>query len=122
MSVVGLLGLASSLSVASAERTREFGVMRALGASRGVVLRVVLFEGIVTGLASGVAAVALAWPLTVVVARVLAAIAAQGLAPRLGGGAVGTLLLVLLAGATLASLFPALRASRWSVRESLAVA
>jgi len=122
MSVVGLLGLASSLSVASAERTREFGVMRALGASRGVVLRVVLFEGIVTGLASWVAAVALAWPLTVVVARVLAAIAAQGLAPRLGGGAVGTLLLVLLAGATLACLFPALRASRWSVRESLAVA
>jgi putative ABC transport system permease protein len=122
MSIVGLLGLASALSVSSAERTREFGVMRALGASRGVVLRVVLVEGLVIGVASWAASIALSWPLSAVVGRVLASISAQDLAPRLGGGAVVVLLAALLVGATVASLAPALRASRWTVRESLALA
>jgi len=122
MAVVGLLGLASALSVATAERTREFGVLRALGASRGLALRVVLAEGALIGLASWAAAVGLALPLSAVVARVLASIAAQDLAPRLDPGAVALLLAALLAGAFAASLAPALRASRWTVRQSLALA
>jgi putative ABC transport system permease protein len=122
MAVVGLLGLASALSVATAERTREFGVLRALGASRGLALRVVLAEGAVIGVASWAAAVVLALPLSAVVARVLAAIGAQDLAPRLDPGAVALLLAALLAGAVAASVAPALRASRWTVRRSLAFA
>ncbi|MFL6630220.1 MAG: FtsX-like permease family protein [Vitreoscilla sp.] len=122
MAVVGLLGLASALSVATAERTREFGVLRALGASRGLALRVVLAEGAVIGVASWAAAVVLALPLSAVVARVLASIAAQDLAPRLDPAAVALLLAALLAGAVAASLAPALRASRWTVRQSLALA
>jgi putative ABC transport system permease protein len=122
MGVVGLLGLASALSVATAERTREFGVMRALGASRGVALGVVLAEGAVIGTASWLLAVGLSLPLSAVVGRVLASISAQDLAPRLGAPAVALLLLALLAGAVVASLGPALRASRWSVRQSLALA
>jgi len=120
--VVGLLGLASALSVATAERTREFGVLRALGASRGLALRVVLAEGALIGLASWAGAVALALPLSAVVARVLASIAAQDLAPRLDPTAVAVLLAALMAGAVAASLAPALRASRWTVRQSLALA
>jgi putative ABC transport system permease protein len=122
MAVVGLLGLASALSVAAAERTREFGVMRALGASRGLVLRVVLAEGVVIGGASWALAVVLSLPLSAVVGRVLASISAQDLAPRLAGPAVAALLAALLAGAVVASLGPALRASRRTVRESLALA
>ena len=86
MAVVGLLGLASALSVATAERTREFGVMRALGASRGLALRVVLAEGAVIAVASWALAVVLSLPLSAVVGRVLASIAAQDLAPRLERG------------------------------------
>ena len=122
MAVVGLLGLASALSVATAERTREFGVMRALGASRGLVLRVVLAEGIVTAGTSWALAVVLSLPLSAVVGRVLASISAQDLAPRLAAPAVAALLVALLVGAVVASLGPALRASRWTVRESLALA
>ena len=122
MAVVGLLGLASALSVATAERTREFGVMRALGASRGLALRVVLAEGAVIGVASWAVAVVLALPQSAVVARVLASIAAQDLAPRLDPAAVALLLVALLAGAVAASLAPALRAARWTVRQSLALA
>ena len=122
MSVVGLLGLASALSVATAERTREFGVMRALGAGRGLALRMVLAEGALIGIASWGLAVALSLPLSAVVGRVLASIAAQDLAPRLDGRAVVSLLAALLVGAVAASLAPALRASRWTVRQSLALA
>ncbi len=122
MSLVGLLGLASALSVATAERTREFGVMRALGASRGLALRVVLAEGVIIGGAGWALAVGLSLPLSAVVGRVLAAISGQDLAPRLAGPGVAALLAALLVGAVIASLGPALRASRWSVRESLAFA
>ena len=122
MGVVGLLGLASALSVASAERTREFGVMRALGASRAVALRVVVAEGLVIAVASWALAVALSLPLSAGVGRVLASIAAQDLAPRLGGASIALLLAALLLGAIAASLAPALRASRWTVRESLSLA
>jgi putative ABC transport system permease protein len=122
MAVVGLLGLASAQSVAAAERTREFGVMRALGASRGLVLRVVLAEGVVIGGASWALAVALSLPLSAVVGRVLASISAQDLSPRLAGPTVAALLAALLAGAVVASLGPALRASGRPVRESLALA
>ena len=122
MSIVGLLGLASALSVSVAERTREFGVMRAIGASRGIILRVVLVEGLVVGVASWVLAVGLSLPLSAVVGRVLASVASQNLSPRLSFTAVALLLAALLVGAVAASVAPALRASRWTVRESLALA
>ena len=122
MAIVGLLGLASALSVSVAERTREFGVMRALGASRTIVLRVVLVEGLVVSVASWVLAVGLSLPLSAVVGRVLASVASQDLAPRLSISAVALLLAALLVGAVAASVAPALRASRWTVRESLALA
>jgi putative ABC transport system permease protein len=122
MSIVGLLGLASALSISTAERTREFGVMRALGATRGLALRVVLAEGLVIGCAGWALAVVLSLPLSAVVGRVLASIAAQDLVPRLSASAVVALLVALLAGAVAAGIAPAWRASRWTVRESLALA
>ena len=82
----------------------------------------VLAEGAVIGAASWALAVGLSLPLSAVVGRVLGSISAQDLAPRLGAPAVCLLLLALLAGAVAASLGPALRASRWSVRQSLALA
>lgn len=122
MATVGLLGLVSALSVSVAERTREFGVMRALGASRSIVLRIVLVEGLVVGVASWVVAVGLSLPLSAIVGRVLASVVSQDLAPRLSISAVALLLAALLVGAVAASVAPALRASRWTVRESLALA
>ena len=122
MAIVGLLGLTSALSVSVAERTREFGVMRALGASRNIVLCVVLVEGLVVSVTSWVLAVGLSLPLSAVVGRVLASVTSQDLVPRLSIFAVALLLAALLVGAVAASVAPALRASRWTVRESLALA
>src|SRR5262249_58113873 len=45
LAVVGGLGLMGTMSINVLERTREIGVLRAIGASNGAVLRIVIVEG-----------------------------------------------------------------------------
>ena len=70
LATVGLLGV---VSTAAAQRTREFGIRMALGASGGSILRLVLSEGFVVTAAGGV----------------LGLLAARGLAAVLGAALVG---------------------------------
>jgi putative ABC transport system permease protein len=46
ISVVGFAGLTSTMSTNVLERTREFGVMSAIGATTSMVRRLVVLEGI----------------------------------------------------------------------------
>jgi putative ABC transport system permease protein len=62
MAVVGWLGLATTLSANVLDRTREFGVMRAIGAPVSVIRRVVVLEGVFLALASCAIALAAAVP------------------------------------------------------------
>src|SRR5262249_49418015 len=57
MAPVGGLGLAATLSTNVAERTREFGVVRAIGGSPATVVRMVVTEGLFAGALSWVVAV-----------------------------------------------------------------
>src|SRR5581483_12379204 len=52
---VGGFVIANTLSITIAQRTREFATLRAMGASARQVLRVVIVEGLVTGLVASVA-------------------------------------------------------------------
>lgn len=119
MAVVGALGLASALGQSVVERTREFGVMRAIGARAASIRRMVVTEGLLIGAASTAAAVVLAWPLSRGVGGVLASISTQDLQPRLAPAAVAVWALIALVGAAGVSLAPAGRAARITVRESL---
>ena len=121
MAIVGGLGLMGTMSLNVLERTREIGVMRAVGASNGAVRRIVLIEGITIGLLSAVIAIALSFPL------------GQGLAALVGeaifqlplsyvisvNGIIMWLVIVMIL-ATVSSLLPAYNASRLTVREILA--
>ena len=119
--VVGCIGLASTMSTNVLERTREFGVMRAIGASAATVRRIVVAEGIFVAVASCVVAALPALLLTVVMSAGLGNLFLFGALPfRVSGLAIVIWVVVAVLGATLASLVPAYRASRrLTVREAL---
>lgn len=121
MGIVGALGLTSTMSTSVVERTREFGVMRAIGAIPKTVLRLVVSEGVIIGLMSFVLAVVLALPLSLMVGTVIGNMAFLVPLP-LAVSPLGLLLwlAVVIVGSAVASVFPAWRASRLTVRESLA--
>jgi len=58
--VVVVLGIASVLVVSVVQKGREIGILRAMGATRGQVLRVFLVQGAVVGSVGSVAGLALA--------------------------------------------------------------
>lgn len=62
ITLVGGLGLAGTMSMNVLERTREIGVMRAVGASDGAVLRVILVEGLLMAILSWFLAIFFAIP------------------------------------------------------------
>ena len=121
MAVVGTLGLASAMSSSVIERTREFGVMRAIGATSRVVLRNVVSEGVFTGLLSWLIAIPLSLPLSTQVGNLVGSLSFRMPLPLfLSPVALGIWLVVVLAGSAAASAFPAQRAARLTIRETLA--
>lgn len=119
MAVVGLLGLASSLGSSVLERTREFGIMRALGASSAAVVRSVMVEGMLTALASFVVAVVVAAAPSAVVGAILASISNQPLTLKLSPGAAAMWLAGVLLAALVASYFPATRAAGLTIKQTM---
>lgn len=120
MALVGVLGLASALSTSVVERTHEFGVMRAIGASRRAVLESVISEALFTATASYVIAVPLSLLFAFVLDVLLGRLMFQTLHLTASPLGMGLWLLTVLVGAAAASVVPALRAARLTVREALA--
>jgi putative ABC transport system permease protein len=120
MALVGFLGLASSLGTSVVERTREFGVLRTVGARSAAVIRLVVTEGVITAMLSWFVALALSLPLSAQVGAVLGAISAQELLLRLSPIASIVWMLTLVFGAAVVSYLPARRAANLTVRETLA--
>jgi putative ABC transport system permease protein len=121
VAAVGGLGLAGMMSLNVLERTREIGVLRAVGAANGPIRGIVLIEGMVVGLLSWL----LALPFSVPASSVFGAILGQTMMGRpvpFAYGLTGPLvwLVIVLTISAVASLMPAQRASRISVREALA--
>jgi putative ABC transport system permease protein len=63
IAAVGGMGLMGTMSINVLERTREIGVMRAIGAATGSILQIVLVEGVLIGLISWAQGVLLGWPI-----------------------------------------------------------
>jgi putative ABC transport system permease protein len=120
MGLVGSVGLGSSMSTSVAERSREFGIMRCIGARSGVVLRNVLCEGVFIALMSVPLAVLLALPLSAAIGAFLGNMLFGAAFPLvLSLKAVLAWLALVLVSATLASAFPAWKASRFTIHQSL---
>jgi len=121
VALVGGIGLMGSLSISVVERTREIGVMRAIGAGSGTMMGMFVMEGVLQGL--------LSWAIAVPVSFILGKPLANALGQTMFEAnldfaynfeAVLIWLVIILVISTLASILPARNATVISVRESLA--
>jgi putative ABC transport system permease protein len=121
LAAVGGIGLMGTMSLNVLERTREIGVMRAIGASDGAILQIVITEGIIIGLLSWLIGAVLALPLSKGLSNVVGiAIMQSTLSYTYSVGGMALWLVVVIILATLASFWPARNASRVTVRDVLA--
>ncbi len=115
--VISLFGIVNTLVLAIHERTRELGMLRAIGTSRRQVRQIVRYESVITALIGAVLGVVLGAIFAVLVTI-----------PLKGDGyvisiPVGILLVLLLCAAlagVLAAILPARRAAKLNVLEALA--
>jgi putative ABC transport system permease protein len=111
------------LSISVVERTREIGVMRAIGARTPTILGMFVMEGVLQGLLSWVVVVPISFVLGQPMANALGmTLFDASLDYQFNNGAVLIWLGIILIISTLASLLPARSATLISVRDSLAYA
>ncbi len=121
MAVVGALGLMGTMSINVLERKREIGVMRAIGASDGAVLRIFIVEGVIIGVMS--------WVGGIIISQFMARLISYQVGMNFlelplhflynWFGPLLWLLIVIFISAV-ASVVPAYNAARLSVRETIA--
>jgi putative ABC transport system permease protein len=120
LGVLGAIALASTMSANILDRTREFGVMHAIGARPKAVRRIVVAEGVLLAATSCLVAAVPALALTKVLGTGLGNLfGALPLPFRVSVLGAGLWLALVILGAILATEAAATRASRITVREAL---
>ncbi|HEX7830911.1 MAG TPA: FtsX-like permease family protein, partial [Thermoanaerobaculia bacterium] len=118
--LVGALGLMSTLTLNVVSRTRELGVLSAIGATPRTIASHIVFEGVLTGVLSWCVAVVISMPATWLMDRATGRIFIKTpveflISPR----ALATWLALIVILGALTSFYPAWRATRIPVREAL---
>src|SRR5215216_1262454 len=119
--VVGAMGLTGTMGMNVLERTREIGIMRAIGADDRAVMRTVIAEGIVIGMISFALAIVLSIPFTYGLSYIVSVAVFESpvkVVFTFLGYAIWLGLVLILS--TLASILPARNAARLTIREVLA--
>jgi putative ABC transport system permease protein len=115
--IVSLFGIVNTLALAIYERTRELGMLRAIGTSRRQVRRIVRYEAVITALIGAAIGAVLGLFFAVVVSRPLAD---EGFVLSFPVATLVILMILAAVAGVLAAILPARRASRLDVLEALA--
>jgi putative ABC transport system permease protein len=113
--LVSLFGIVNTLYLAISERTRELGLLRAVGTTRRQVKAMVRVEAVITSLIGSVLGLVLGGVLAVLVSR-----AVDDLPLTVPAGLLVVVLLVGGLAGILAAVWPARRAARLNVLDALA--
>jgi putative ABC transport system permease protein len=114
--VISLFGIANSLFLSIHERTREFGLLRAVGATRGQVRRMVRYESVITAVIGGLLGTVIGIGFA---AMITASLSGLGLTFSLPVGQLVIFGALAVLVRVLASVGPARRGSRLDLIESL---
>jgi putative ABC transport system permease protein len=118
---VGSIGLAGTMGMNVLERTREIGVMRAIGATDLTIIKSVVIEGVFIGLISWGLAWVLSYPISFLMLRIITtAMLSDPIALSFTLQGVFIWLGVVLMLSAIASVLPARSAARLTIREVLA--
>jgi putative ABC transport system permease protein len=115
--IVSIFGIVNTLALSIHERTRELGMLRAIGMSRRQVRRVIRYEAVITALIGAILGMILGTLFAALISRPLADEGFELAYP------IGTLIILLVLAAlagVLAAIGPARRASKLDVLEALA--
>jgi putative ABC transport system permease protein len=121
LAIVGGFGLMGMMSINVLERTREIGVLRAIGAANRAVVWVFMREGIAIGILSWLFSALFAYPFGLLLSNAVGtAVLRVPLTFSFSFRGVAVWLLLIIILSALASALPARNASRLTVREVLA--
>lgn len=114
--IVSLFGVVNTLVLTIYERTREIGMLRAIGASRSQIRRMVRYESLITAMIGALIGAALGLAIAV---AAISALESEGFI--LGIPVLGIVFVLIAAGVAglLAGVWPARRASKIEVMEAL---
>jgi putative ABC transport system permease protein len=113
--VVGFLVVLLTMYTAVLERTREIGILKALGASPGYILGVLMREAVLLGVCGSIAGIVMAFGTKWLIYEFAPAFLVQAIVPEwwpIAGG-------ISLAGAVLGAIYPGLKAARQDAIEAL---
>ncbi|MDP2339995.1 MAG: ABC transporter permease [Deltaproteobacteria bacterium] len=121
MGLVGALGMGSTMSVSVLERTRELGVLLAIGATPRRLQRMIVAEAVAIGVVGWAVGVTLSLPLTLGVGSLIGSLGFMAALPFVvAPGPIVVWFFIAIVVSAAASWLPAAGVSRRPVREALA--
>ena len=114
--VVGGIGIMNIMMVTVTERTREIGIRKAIGASRGTILMQFLMEAVVLCMMGCGLGIFLSWAILQVVSTV---VASTGMVFTLNGGVVLTAVVFCFIIGVVFGLYPANKAAKMKPIDAL---